>query len=50
MLCRVALARADVSEEYSASIIMETRATRHNIPDDGILHSHCLVNLKYYVE
>jgi hypothetical protein len=65
MLCHVALVRADVSEELSASIIrvtrigelgrtlavtlvMEalnssetsvlTRATWHNIPEDGILY------------
>jgi hypothetical protein len=25
-----------------------TRATRHNIPEDGILHSHPRENLKYY--
>jgi hypothetical protein len=25
-----------------------TRATRHNIPQDGILHSHCSENLKSY--
>jgi hypothetical protein len=26
-----------------------TRATRHNIPDDNILHSHRCENLKYYI-
>jgi hypothetical protein len=26
-----------------------TRATRRNIPEDGILHSHCRENLKSYV-
>jgi hypothetical protein len=25
-----------------------TRATRHNIPGDGILQSHCRINLKSY--
>jgi hypothetical protein len=25
-----------------------TRATWHNIPEDGILHSHCSENLKSY--
>jgi hypothetical protein len=27
-----------------------TRATRHNIPEDGILHSHRRENLKSYIE
>jgi hypothetical protein len=70
MLRRVALERADVSKELSASIIrviimsklvtlmMEvlssseasvlTRATRRNIPEDAILHSHHSENLKSY--
>jgi hypothetical protein len=26
-----------------------TRATRRNIPEDGILHSHCRENLKFYI-
>jgi hypothetical protein len=77
MLRRVALARTDDSEEYSASIItvflrslnrllvtanvvpsllvlvtliIETsvliRTTRCNLPEDGILHSHCSENLR----
>jgi hypothetical protein len=27
-----------------------TRATRHNIPEDTILHGHCRENLKSYIE
>jgi hypothetical protein len=64
MLRRVALVRSDVSEELNASIIMVTlmmealsssetsgltRATRHNITEDAILHSHRRENLKSYV-
>jgi hypothetical protein len=41
MLHRVALVRTDVSEEPSA--------TRRNIPEDTILHSHCCENLKSYI-
>jgi hypothetical protein len=26
-----------------------TRATRRNIPEDGVLHSHCRENLKSYI-
>jgi hypothetical protein len=40
MLRRVALVRTDVSEELSA--------TRRNIPEDTILHSHRRENLKSY--
>jgi hypothetical protein len=61
MLRRVALVRTDVSEELGASIIKVTRigeigttlavtsnptgATRRNISEDAILHSHCRENL-----
>jgi hypothetical protein len=61
MLRCVALVRIDVSEEHSASIIrvmmkalsssktsVLTRATRHTIPGDAILHSHRRENLKSY--
>jgi hypothetical protein len=60
MLRRVALVRTDASEELSASFIKATRlrelgttlavtrATRHNIPEDTILHSHRHDNLKSY--
>jgi hypothetical protein len=63
MLHRVALVRADVSEELSASIItlkMEalrssetsilTRATRCNIPEEAIFHSHRREDIKSYIE
>jgi hypothetical protein len=29
---------------------VRTRATRRNIPGDGILHSHRRENLKYYID
>jgi hypothetical protein len=59
MLRRAALVRTDVSEELSASFIRVTRigelgttvltqATRRNIPEDTILHSHHHENLKSY--
>jgi hypothetical protein len=66
MLRHVALARTDVSEERSSSIIRVTRigdlgtashssvtsvikrATRRNIPEDGILHNYRDENLKPY--
>jgi hypothetical protein len=41
ILRRAALVRSDVSEELK-------RATRRNIPEDAILHSHRCENLKYY--
>jgi hypothetical protein len=41
MLRRVALVRTDVSEKL-------TRATRRNVPEEAILHSHRRENLKFY--
>jgi hypothetical protein len=41
MLHRVALVRTDVWEQL-------TRATRRNIPEDAILHSHSRENLNSY--
>jgi hypothetical protein len=32
----------------SSETWVHTRCTRHHIPDDGILHSHCCENLKSY--
>jgi hypothetical protein len=49
MLRRVAIVRTDVSVALSSSeTSVLTRATRHNIPGDSILHSHRRENLKSY--
>jgi hypothetical protein len=49
MLRPVALVRTDVSVELSASETSAlTRATRRNISEDTILHSHRRENLKSY--
>jgi hypothetical protein len=49
LLRRVALVRTDVWEEPGASeTSVRTRATRHNNPEDTILHSHRRENLKSY--
>jgi hypothetical protein len=51
MLRRVALVRTDVSDELSASseTSVLTRATRRNIPEDAIIHSHRRENHKSYI-
>jgi hypothetical protein len=37
-----------VVKRFSETSVLMS-ATRHNIPDDGILHSHCCENLKCYM-
>jgi predicted nuclease of restriction endonuclease-like (RecB) superfamily len=36
------------SHKKTEEKLVLTRATWHNIPEDGILHSHCCENLKFY--
>jgi hypothetical protein len=33
---------------WSSETLVLTKATEFNIPEDGILHSHCRKNLKSY--
>jgi hypothetical protein len=35
---------------YALWLLVLTRATWHNIPEDTILHSHCRENLKSYMQ
>jgi hypothetical protein len=36
-------------ELSSSEMLLLTRATRPNIPEDGVFHSHCRENLKSYI-
>jgi hypothetical protein len=59
-LCEEILVTANVpSSPIFVTLMMEaissfemsvlTRATQRNIPEDGVLHSHCRENLKSYI-
>jgi UDP-N-acetylglucosamine 2-epimerase len=49
MLRRVAIVGTDVSDALNSSeTSVRTRASRRNIPEDTILHSHRRENLKSY--